>query len=110
MFDLSLPDFVLTMATGVFLIGLITLCIGIYVLVSRSIGKDITTIATQTSKLAQKGITDDVSGLVGNASALMDALNTLIKTSSGIGVFLVIIGILLMGAAYYLVTQIPSLL
>lgn len=109
MFNMSIPDFLLTMATGVFLLGLISLCIGIYVLVSRTVGKDITTLANQTAKMAQKGIAEDVAGLVGNASDLLNALDGLIKTSAGIGAFLVIIGMIMMGGSYWLVLQISSM-
>lgn len=109
MFNLSVPDFLLTMATAVLILGLISLCIGIFVLVSKTVGNDVKSLATQTAKMAQKGITDDVSGLVGNASTLLSALNDLIRTSTGIGVFLVFIGILLMAGSYWLVLQISAM-
>ena len=109
MFNMSIPDFLLTMATGIFLIGVIALCIGIFILVSRSLGKDITTLAEQTAKMAQKGITEDIAGMVGNASALLSALNGLIKTSVGIGVFLIFVGLILMAGSYWLVLQISSM-
>jgi hypothetical protein len=70
------------------------------------VGDDVRTLATQTAKLAQKGITDDVSGLVGNASTLIDSLNGLTKTSAGLGMFLIFIGLALFGAAYALIIKI----
>lgn len=109
MFNLSVPDFLLTMATAVLLLGLISLCIGIFVLVSKTVGNDVKAIATQTTKMAQKGIAEDVSGLVGNASTLLSSLNDLIRTSAGIGVFLIFIGILLMAGAYWLVIQLSAM-
>jgi len=60
----------------------------------------------QTTKLAQKGITEDITGLVGNARTLIEALNDMVKTTAGVGVFLILLGIGLMGAAYALVLQI----
>jgi len=104
--NMSIPEFLLTLATGGSLLGIITICIGIYILVSKIVGKDVRDLANQTSKMAQKGLTDDVSGLVGNASTLLNALNDLIRTSSGVGVFLVFLGLLLIGGAYFLVTRI----
>ncbi len=62
MFNLSVPDFLLTMATAVLILGLVSLCIGIFVLVSKTVGNDVKAIATQTAKMAQKGIAEDVSG------------------------------------------------
>jgi hypothetical protein len=109
MFNMTIPDFLLTMATGIFLIGVVALCIGIYILVSRTLGKDISAIAQQTTKMAQKGITDEMAGLVGNASTLLGELNGLIKTSAGIGVFLVFIGLILMAGSYWVVLQISAM-
>jgi hypothetical protein len=109
MFNLSVPDFLLTMATAVMILGLVSICIGIYVLVSKTVGNDVKAIATQTAKMAQKGIAEDVSGLVGNASTLLSALDGLIRTSAGIGVFLIFIGILLMAGSYWLVLQISAM-
>jgi len=110
MFNLSIPDFLLTMATAALILGLISICIGIFVLVSKTVGQDVKAIANQTTKMAQKGIAEDVSGLVGNASTLLSALNDLIRTSAGIGVFLIFVGVLLMAGAYWLVLQIAQLL
>ena len=80
------------MASGLFLIGLITFATGVAVLVIRSIGHDTHAISKQIGQIIQKGITDDVSGLVGNASALMSATTDLIQTTKGIGVFLILSG------------------
>jgi hypothetical protein len=106
MIAMTIPDFLLTMATGLFLMGLICLATGIFMLVARAGGQDLRTIADQTTKLAQKGIAEDVAGLVGNASALIDALQQLARTTAGIGIFLIITSMLLLAAAYALVIQI----
>jgi hypothetical protein len=63
-------------------------------------------LAAQTAQLAKKGIAEDVAGLVGNASTLLSATNELVRTSAGIGVFLAVLGFLLMGVATWLVLQI----
>ena len=80
------------MATGLFLIGLITFATGVAVLVIRSIGQDTRAISKSIAYITQKGIADDVSGLVSNASTLMAATTNLIQTTKGIGVFLIISG------------------
>jgi hypothetical protein len=108
MFSLTIPDFILTMATGLFLMGLISLSSGIYLLFSKAGGRDIKTIARQTTKLAQKGMAEDVAGLVGNASSLVDALNGLVRTATGIGIFLIVVGFGLFASAFYLASQILS--
>lgn len=80
------------MASGLFLIGLITFATGVAVLVIRSIGQDTRIISKSIAQITEKGIADDISGLVGNASSLMTATTNLIQTTKGIGVFLVISG------------------
>lgn len=95
-------EFQITMATILFLLGLIVLAISIFILTRQAIGKDIQTIAKQTTKLAEKGITENIAGLVGNASALINALHDLSKSNTGIGVFLVFLGIALLTTAYFI--------
>ncbi len=84
------------MASGLFLIGLITFATGVAVLIIRSIGQDTRSISKSIAQITQKGIADDVSGLVGNASSLMTATTNLIQTTKGIGVFLVVSGSIFM--------------
>lgn len=104
--NLDIFDIKLLMVLGLFLLGAITLLVGIILLITRSAGKEVRTLATQTAKLAQKGIAEDVAGLVGNASSLLSATNELVRTSAGIGVFLAVLGVVLMAAATWLVLQI----
>jgi nitrogen fixation/metabolism regulation signal transduction histidine kinase len=106
MFSMTVSDFLLSMAAVLMVVGVIVLGVGVYVLVSKMFGKDIRTIAEQTTKLAQKGITEDVTGLVGNARTLIETLNEMTKTTAGVGVFLILLGVALMAGAYALVLQI----
>ena len=80
------------MASGLFLIGLITFATGVAVLIIRSIGQDTRSISKSIAQITNKGIADDISGLIGNASALMDSTTNLIQTTKGIGVFLIVSG------------------
>jgi hypothetical protein len=93
------------MAICLFILGVLSIVAGVFILIYKVMGEDLRVIANQTAKLAQKGIVDDVAGLVGNASTLVVALNQLVKTATGVGFFLNILGILLMAAAYYLIKQ-----
>ncbi len=106
MIAMSVNDFILTMAVAALGMGFITFLIGVIVVVAKVMGKDTQTIAAETTKLAQKGITDDVSGLVGNASVLLDSLKDFVRTAAGMGIFLVMTGILLMACAFVLINQI----
>jgi hypothetical protein len=80
------------MASGLFLIGLITFATGVAVLVIRSIGSETRAISKSIANMTQKGFADELSGLVDNASALISATSNLIQTTKGIGVFLIISG------------------
>ncbi len=91
---------------GFFFLGMLTFIGGIFILAFRTSGTDIQALAAQTARLAQKGLAEEVSGLVGNASDLVDAMNQLVRTTRGIGIFLVVIGILMMGIACWLAIQI----
>lgn len=84
------------MASGLFLIGLITFATGVAILVIRSIGKETRAVSKSLLHITEKGITDDLSGLVDNASSLMAATSNLIQTTKGIGVFLIISGSIFM--------------
>jgi hypothetical protein len=106
MAEISLLEMQMAMALGLFLIGIVSQAIGIYILLTRSAGKEVRMLADQTAQLAKKGIAEDVAGLVGNASSLLNATNDLVRTSAGIGVFLAVLGFLLMVAACWLVLRI----
>ena len=93
------------MATIVFFIGVIVLLVGIIILAVQASGRNVKTVSESVSKLAQRGIAEDVAGLVGNASSLMTSMNEMVRSSAGIGITLIITGMLLMASAYFLFTQ-----
>ncbi len=103
MFPYDVKDFVFILATSLTLLGVISIGAGIILLVTRVSGKEVHSIATQTARLAQKGLTEDIAGLVGNASSLMEAINQLVRTSAGIGIFLVLFGFIMLIVAFFMV-------
>jgi hypothetical protein len=103
MFPYNAHDFAFILAASLTLLGVISIGAGIITLITRITGKEVQTIAAQTAKLAQKGLAEEIAGLVGNASSLMDAMNQLVKTSAGIGIFLVLFGFIMLVAAYLMV-------
>ena len=80
------------MASGLFLIGLITFATGVAILIIRSIGGETRAISKTIANITQKGFADEISGAFDNASALISATSSLIQTTKGIGVFLIISG------------------
>lgn len=103
--ELSLFEILIMMAAGLFFIGALTFVIGVIVLIRRSAGREVRTLADQTAKLAQKGLAEEIAGLVGNASALLNATNELMRTTAGVGIFLTLLGVALMTIASWLVLQ-----
>lgn len=109
MISIPADQLMLLMAITLFILGLLGVIVGIAILVTRTASQEVRTLATQTTRLAQKGLSDDIVGLVGNTSALLDALNALVRTTAGIGVFITIVGLLMMVASGWLAYQLYSI-
>lgn len=105
--EMSLYEIQIAMTGGLFLVGLIILAVGVIVLIRRSAGREVRSLAVQTARLAQKGFAEEVAGLVGNATALLNATNDLMRTTAGVGIFLTLLGVGLMVGASYIVLRIP---
>jgi hypothetical protein len=93
---IQLQNFQLYMLAGMFILGMLTFATGVIILIMGAWGRDLRNTISQTHRLAQKGLADELSGLVGNASSLLTAVNDLMKTRNGIGVTLIITGVILM--------------
>ncbi len=103
MFAYDMRDLVFILAASLTLLGVISIGAGIVVLVTRVSGKAVKTIAAQATRLGQKGLTEEITGLVGNASSLMEAIDQLARTSTGIGVFLVLFGFIMLVSAFLMI-------
>lgn len=89
-----------------FLVGMATFAAGIYIMAFRAAGSDVKALVAQTARLVQKGLAEEIAGLVGNATDLVDAMNQLVRTTRGVGIFLTIVGMFMMGLACWLAIQI----
>ncbi len=98
----SVSQVVMIVAVILASLGLLCLILSILILARQAMGRNIQTIADQTTKLAEKGLTDGVSGLVGNASLLIGSLNDLARSNTGIGIFFVFLALVLLAGAFYL--------
>ncbi len=107
MLGLSINDFLLTLAVVILVMGVIAFLVGIFILAFKVINDDFNEISSQTAKLVGKGIGEDISGLVGNASALLQSINEMARTKAGVGMFLLMVAFVLLGCAYFLITRIP---
>ncbi len=104
--SLDLRQIQLIMSIGTFVLGILTFGVGVFIMISSTMSKEVRTIANQTAKLAQKGIAEEVAGLVGNASSLISAMNNLMHTTAGVGFLITAIGILMMAGSFWLIFQI----
>ncbi|MFM8320395.1 MAG: hypothetical protein ACKOC5_05715 [Chloroflexota bacterium] len=102
---LSTHDMVLFLVGILFLVGLVTFVIGLLILVLRASSSDVQLLAAQAGRLVQKGMTEQVAGLVGNATVLLDSLNQLVRNTRGVGIFLTFTGLGLMVLAVWLGIQ-----
>jgi hypothetical protein len=106
MFPLSLHNVQIVLAATGFVLGFICVLIGIIILITRGYSREVRALATHAAKLGQKGIGYEVSGLVTSASDLVNAINGLVRTASGVGIFLVFLGMAMLAASYWIATQI----
>lgn len=106
MFELSANDYVFTLAGIVLFLGVISFIIGLFTLAFKITSGDYAKISSQSAKLINKGFTDDVSDLMGNASSLLESLTQMSKTRAGVGMFLVIVAFILFIVSYLLVSQV----
>lgn len=85
-----------------FALGLVALGAGLTLLILGPYRKEAKIIAGQSARISQKALTDNITGVVQSATALVDAVNNLIRTSSGNAIVLIVVGALLQAAAYRL--------
>ena len=109
MIPLSTIDMQMIIATTAFILGCMCVLLGIFVLVSRGYSKEIRALATHTARLGRKGMAEEVTALVNSASELVGALNSLVKTASGAGLFLILMGVGMIAASYWVVDQVQVL-
>ena len=105
MLPMTQNDFLFTLAGAAFLLGIITFLIGIFILAFKVTNSDFNEISSSSAKLVRKGLTEDVSGLVNNASSLLESITRMSKTRAGVGMFMVLVAVVLLVAAYFLVTR-----
>lgn len=102
---MEISELLYILALGLLGLGGLTFLAGLVVLISRVMGDGVARIANETKEIVQKGIAEEVAGLVGNASVLLNSLNELVRTTTGIGVFLMLTGALFIAGAFYLLFQ-----
>jgi len=108
MIPFTVIDMQVVIGSAVFVLGCMCVLLGIFVLVTRGYSGDIRALANQTARLGQKGMAEEITGLVRSATELVGALSGLVKTASGAGMFLITLGMVMIASAYWVVTQIQT--
>ena len=106
MFPLTLSEMQLIIAGVLFLLGCLSILLGVFILLTRGYSREVQTIASHTARLGHKGLAEEASSLVESASTLIDAINQLVRTASGVGAFLILLGMLMITATYWILSQI----
>ncbi|MCC6192395.1 MAG: hypothetical protein IT318_25475 [Anaerolineales bacterium] len=103
MAGLFTPDTIrLIMGLSLFPMGLFSIAAGLLILILGPYRQEAKILAEQSARISQKGLTGDITLVTQSATALVDAVNNLIRTSSGNAIVLVIVGALCEAAAYWL--------
>ena len=107
MLGFTMNDLILILSFVILAMGVITFIVGIFTLAFKINSEDFNEISSQTAKLMNKGMSEDFSGMIGNASSLLQSINEMARTKAGVGMFLLIVTFILLGCAYFLITRIP---
>jgi hypothetical protein len=83
--------------------GVVFLVAGLRKLLAREFTPAARALATQSARIGQKGLRENVGVISQTATQLLSAVNQLVRTSAGVGAFLVLVGLFFMMAAYWVV-------
>jgi hypothetical protein len=95
----------IAMGLAFFPVGLFAILSGLIILMSGPYRSEAKILAQQSARISQKGLTDNISLVAQSATSLVDAVNGLIKTSSGNAIVLIIVGAILEAACYWLLAM-----
>jgi hypothetical protein len=87
------------------LVGFIACILGLKTMLASDYQQTLRKLSLQSAQLSQKDLLGNVSlaPTLEAASQLIDAVNQLVRTAVGVGVFLCLVGIGMMVASYYMV-------
>jgi hypothetical protein len=92
----------LIMGLTFFGLGVLAILPGLIMLIVGPYRKEAEALAAHSARIGAKGLSADISAIAQSATALLEAVNNLIRTSSGNAILLIAIGAGFELAAYYL--------
>jgi hypothetical protein len=82
--------------------GLLCLLAGILILIGRSFSGEMRTLAATSTELSKRAISHDMTSVAESVTELLSQVNQLMKTAAGTGAFLILMGVVMMAAGYWL--------
>jgi hypothetical protein len=95
-------DLRLMMGLTFFAMGLVAIGAGMLILIVGPYRKEAKILAAQSARISQKALVDNITTVAQSATELVNAVNALIRTSSGNAIVLLVVGALFEAAAYRL--------
>lgn len=93
------------MAVTIFALGLSSCAAGMWTILAKQYQDALKRISAQSAKVSSKAVTDaGLAPLIAAMSGLVEAINLLIRTSVGVGVFLCLVGGALCIAAFWMLS------
>jgi hypothetical protein len=86
-------------------LGTLFITSGLYKLLSQGTAPIAKYLRLQTARLQAKGLIDDPNQILGTIGQLTDAIDRLVRTATGVGAFLVMVGVSLIASAYFILRQ-----
>jgi hypothetical protein len=97
------------MAVILFVLGLSSCVAGLWTILSRQYQQALKRISAQSAKVSSKAVTEaGLAPLIQSMSSLVGAINQLIRTSVGVGVFLCIAGVALCLVAFWMLSALGA--
>jgi hypothetical protein len=85
------------------LFGAVFLIAGLRKMLAAEYSPAMRALAVQSAKISQKSLTEDMAQIAQAASKLCDSVTRMVRTSSGSGAFLVLVGMVFLGSSYLMI-------
>jgi hypothetical protein len=97
------------MAVILFVLGLSSCVAGLWTILSKQYQQALKRISAQSAKVSSKAVTEaGLAPLIQAMSGLVQAINQLIRTSVGVGVFLCLAGVALCAVAFWMLSAVGA--
>lgn len=96
------------MAVVLFAAGLSMIISGLMIILTREYQETMRVLSNQSTRLSGKAITDvGVQAALEGTAALLESVTRLVQTAIGTGVFLCLLGTIICGISFWMLTLVP---